>query len=202
MRALGEASKRSSRGLPGRSPGGWRGMRYPCAMLILSLLRHAKSSWDDPSQKDFERPLSKRGETAAPRVGAFMAKQGLAPDLVLCSPAVRARQTLDPVLPHLAGGPTVVYEDNFYLAAPSVMLARVRSIEAKVRHVLIVGHDPGMHELALELSGSGEAEMLQALAAKFPTAGLAVIGFKARTWSKVGPGKGRLQLFVTPKTLA
>ena len=89
-------------------------------------------------------------------------QQGLAPELVLCSPAVRARQTLDLVLPHLAGGPTVVYEDNFYLAAPSVLLARVRKIEAKVRHVLIVGHDPGMQGLALELSGSGEAEALQA----------------------------------------
>ena len=101
-------------------------------MLTLSLLRHAKSSWDDSSQKDFDRALSKRGETAAPRVGAYMAQQGLAPDLVLCSPAVRARQTLDLVLPHLATGPTVVYEDRFYLAAPSVMLARVRKIEAKL----------------------------------------------------------------------
>ena len=105
-------------------------------------------------------------------MGAYMAQQGLAPDLVLCSPAVRARQTLDLVLPRLAGGPTVVYEDSFYLAAPSVLLARVRRIEAKVRHVMIVGHDPGMQGLALELSGSGEARKLQALAVKFPTAGL------------------------------
>jgi len=83
-----------------------------------------------------------------------------------------------------------------------VLLARVRRIEAKVRHVLIVGHDPGMQGLALELSSAGEAERLQALAAKFPTAGLAVIRFKARDWSKVGPAKGRLELFVTPRTLA
>ena len=171
-------------------------------MLTLSLLRHAKSSWDDPSQKDFDRALSKRGETAAPRVGAYMAQQGLAPDLVLCSPAVRARQTLDLVLPRLAGCPTVVYEESFYLAAPSVLLARVRKVDAKVQHVLIVGHDPGMQGLALELSGSGEAQSLQAVAAKFPTAGLAVIRFKARDWSKVGRGKGRLELFVTPKMLA
>ena len=93
-------------------------------MLTLSLLRHAKSGWDDSSLKDFDRPLSERGETAAPRMGAYMAAQGLAPDLVLCSPAVRACRTLDLVLPHLAGGPTVVYEDNFYLAAPSVLLQR------------------------------------------------------------------------------
>lgn len=171
-------------------------------MLTLSLLRHAKSNWDDPSLKDFDRPLAKRGENAAPRMGAYMAAEGLAPELILCSPAVRARQTLDLVLPRIAGGPTVVYEDGFYLAAPSVMLARVRRIEAKVRHAMIVGHDPGMQGLALELAGTGEAELLQALAVKFPTGGLAVIRFKARDWSKVGPAKGRLERFVTPKMLA
>lgn len=171
-------------------------------MLTLSILRHAKSSWDDPSHKDFDRPLSERGEDAAPRMGAYMAAQGLAPELVLCSPAVRARQTLDLVLPHLAGDPTVVYEDNFYLAAPSVMLARVRKVEAKVRHVLIVGHDPGMQGLALELAGSGDAEALQSLGRKFPTGALAVIRFNARDWSKIRPAKGRLELFATPKTLS
>jgi phosphohistidine phosphatase len=171
-------------------------------MLTLSLLRHAKSSWDDAALEDFERPLAKRGESAAPRMGAYMAERGLAPELILCSPAVRARQTLDLVLPHLPGGPTLVYEDNFYLAAPSVLLARLRRVEAKLHHVMIVGHDPGMHELAVELSGTGEPKMLQALAAKFPTAARAVIRFKARSWSKVGPGAGRLELFTTPKMLA
>jgi phosphohistidine phosphatase len=171
-------------------------------MLTLSLLRHAKSSWDDPSLKDFDRPLSGRGKDAAPRMGAYMTARGLAPELVLCSPAVRARETVELVLPHLAVGPTIVYEDTFYLAAPSVMLARVRKVEAKVRHVLIVGHDPGMQGLALDLAGTGDAETLQSLGRKFPTAALAVIRFKAREWSKVGPAKGRLELFATPKTLA
>ena len=171
-------------------------------MLTLSLLRHAKSDWDDPSLKDFDRPLARRGQEAAPRIGAYMAREGLAPDHILCSPAVRARQTLDLVLPRLAGGPTVVYEDSFYLAAPSVLLARLRKIEAKVQHVLVIGHDPGMQGLALELAGDGESEPLKALARKFPTAGLAVIGFKGRDWSRIGPGKGRLDRFVTPKSLA
>jgi phosphohistidine phosphatase len=171
-------------------------------MLTLSLLRHAKSSWDDASLEDFERPLAKRGEAAGPRIGAFMAEHGLVPDLILCSPAVRARQTIDLVLPHLAGGPTVVYEDNLYLAASSVLLARLRRIEGKVHHVMIVGHDPGMQGLALELTGEGDAKMRQALAAKFPTAALAVIRFKAREWAKVQPAKGCLELFVTPKMLS
>ena len=171
-------------------------------MLTLALLRHAKSSWEDGSLEDFERPLAKRGESAAPRIGAFMAEHGLAPQLVLCSTAVRARQTLDLVLPHLAGNPSVMYEDRLYLAAPSVLLARLRRIDGNISHVMIVGHDPGMHGLAVALAGGGEAGMLQALAAKFPTAGLAVIQFKARSWAKVGRGSGRLELFATPKMLA
>ena len=170
-------------------------------MLTLSILRHAKSSWENPGAKDFDRPLAKRGEAAAPRMGAFMAKKGLTPDRILCSPAVRARQTLELLLPELAGAPTVEYEEAFYLAAPSVLLGRVRKIGPKVHHVMIVGHDPGMQGLATDLAGTGDAEALAALARKFPTAGLAVIRFKAREWAKIGPGKGHLDIFMTPKTL-
>lgn len=171
-------------------------------MLTLSLLRHAKSSWDDTSLEDFDRPLAERGKAAAQRMGAYMAAQGIAPELILCSTAVRARQTLDLVLPHLAGPPTVLHEDALYLASPSVLLARVRKIEANIGHAMFIGHDPGMQVLALELSGSGDAEKLQALARKFPTAALAVMRFKARGWSKVKPAKGCLDLFISPKMLA
>jgi phosphohistidine phosphatase len=170
-------------------------------MLTLLLMRHAKSSWDDPSLDDFDRPLAGRGEAAAPRMGAFMREQGLAPDLVLCSSAVRARQTLDLVLPHLPGKPAVVYEKGLYLAAPAALLARIRKIGAKVRQAMVVGHDPGMHMLALELAGAGEPERLQALARKFPTGALAMLRFKVQDWGDVGPGKGSLALFVSPKML-
>jgi phosphohistidine phosphatase len=170
-------------------------------MLTLSLLRHAKSSWDNPNLQDFDRPLNERGRDATPRMGAFMGEQGIAPDLILCSPSVRTRQTLDLVLPHLSPTPTVLYEDAIYLGAPSALLKRIRAVEARVGHVMIVGHDPGLHRLAMELSGSGEPELLQALARKFPTAALAVIVFEKKTWSKVKSGGGRLQLFMTPKRL-
>jgi phosphohistidine phosphatase len=170
-------------------------------MLTLSLLRHAKSSWDTPGLDDFDRPLARRGEEAAPRMGAFMKKHKIAPELILCSTAVRTRQTLDLVLPHLAGTPAVAYEDGLYLAAAGTLLARVRKIDAGITHAMLVGHDPGLHELAMDLAATGDAEALAALARKFPTAGLAVIGFKASAWSKIGSGKGRLELFMTPKTL-
>ncbi|KAB2912050.1 MAG: histidine phosphatase family protein [Hyphomicrobiaceae bacterium] len=170
-------------------------------MLTLSLLRHAKSNWDDVGLKDFDRPLAKRGEAAAPRMGAYMAAHGLMPELILCSSAVRARQTLDLVLPSLADSPTITYEDGLYLASASALLARIRRIDAKVKHALVVGHDPGMHGLALELAGSGNAKMLEALATKFPTAGLAVITFNVQRWSQVKAGAGRLACFMTPKRL-
>jgi phosphohistidine phosphatase len=170
-------------------------------MLTLSLFRHGKSSWNSPSVRDIDRPLSERGEAAVPRMGAYMVAHKIAPELVLCSPAVRARQTLDLLLPHLGSDPTVVYEDGFYLASSSVLLKRVRQIESKMHHVMIVGHDPGLHGLALAVSGEGHPEELQALSAKFPTAGLAVIVFKARDWSGVKEGAGRLTRFITPRRL-
>jgi len=170
-------------------------------MLTLSLLRHAKSSWANPGQQDFDRPLNERGLEAVPRMGAFMADHGIAPDLVLCSPSVRTRQTLDLVLPHFSPAPTVVYEDAFYLGSAVTLLRRIRKLEAGVTHAMIVAHDPGLHQLAMELPGSGDPEAIQALAQKFPPAALAVIVFDGRSWSKVKPGAGRLELFMSPKRL-
>jgi phosphohistidine phosphatase len=170
-------------------------------MLTLSLMRHAKSSWSDARLKDFDRPLSDRGEKAAPRMGAFMARHGLAPDLILCSPAARARQTLDLVLPHFKAAPAVVYEDALYLASPRSMLKRIHKVAAKVRHTMVIGHNPGLQALAQDLAGSGAPEDLEALAEKLPTAGLAVIVLNVRNWAKVGRSGGRLELFTAPKRL-
>ena len=138
---------------------------------------------------------------AAPAMGRFMAVQGLAPDLILCSTAARARQTLELVLPDLPRQTDVAYEDGLYLAAASTMLKRIRAVEAGVRHLMLVGHDPGMHGLASELAGSGDPEQLGALAAKFPTAGLAVIVFDRKSWKTIKAGDGRLAIFVTPRRL-
>ena len=170
-------------------------------MLTLSLLRHAKSSWSDPRLKDFERPLNDRGDTAAPRMGAFMARRGIRPDLILCSTAVRARQTLNLVLPHLKGAPELIYEDALYLASSATMLKRLHRVGVEVSHAMIVGHDPGMHTMAVELAGSGNGDDLRRLAEKFPTAGLAVIVFDVDAWRAVHWGSGRLKLFTAPKRL-
>jgi phosphohistidine phosphatase len=170
-------------------------------MLTLYLLRHAKSSWEDTSIQDFDRPLAPRGQQAAPRMGAYLAEHGIAPELILCSAAVRARQTLALILPKLPGDPTVEFEDGLYLAPPTTLLARIRKVRANTGSVMVVGHDPGMHGLAVELSGRGEAADLQRLATKFPTAALAVISFKASQWSQIKPKAGRLERFMTPRLL-
>lgn len=170
-------------------------------MLTLSLLRHAKSDWSAPGMDDFDRPLAPRGQEAAPRVAAYMASEGLKPQIILCSGALRTRQTLDLVLPLLGGNPEVSYERGLYLASAGTMLSRLHAVSAQVTHVMMVGHDPGMHEIALALAGTGDRESLAALAQKFPTAGLAVLSFEGPRWTDVSAGKGRLLRFVTPKGL-
>jgi phosphohistidine phosphatase len=170
-------------------------------MLMLCLLRHAKSSWEDASVQDFDRPLAPRGEAAAPRMGAYMADNGISPQLILCSPAARTRQTLALLLPKLPGAATVEFEEGLYLASAGSLLARVRKIQANTACLMIVGHDPGLHTLALELAGRGEAADLRRLAHKFPTAGLAVISFKISQWSKIKAKAGRLERFMSPRLL-
>src|SRR5262249_40055524 len=124
----------------------WRnpGSQLSCRMLTLSLLRHATSSWTDARLRDCERPLNERGGKSAPCMGACMARRGLVPDLVLCSTAVRARQTLDLALPYFHGAPAVVYEDALYLASPATLLKLIRAVSADMRHVMVIGHDPGL----------------------------------------------------------
>jgi phosphohistidine phosphatase len=174
---------------------------YAGGMLTLSLLRHAKSSWDDPRLEDFDRPLSERGREAAPRMARFMAANEVLPEVVLCSPSVRTRQTLELVLPHLLPAPAVAFEDALYLASASLLLQRLRRVAGSVSHLMIVAHDPGLHQLAGELAGSGDPQLLDPLARKLPTGGLAVIDFQAQAWSKVRAGAGNLRIFMTPKRL-
>jgi phosphohistidine phosphatase len=172
-------------------------------MLTLSLLRHAKSSWADRELEDRDRPLAKRGTKAARAMGAFIAKEGLLPDLILCSGSIRTRATLALLLSELGTPePQVVYDDVLYMATPVAILGRVQEVKSNTRHVMLIGHNPGLHALALELMGKGNRKDVEALARKFPTGGLAVLTFKARKWSDIGSGGGKLELFVTPRRLS
>lgn len=174
------------------------------AMLTLTLLRHAKSSWDSVELEDFDRPLNDRGRKAAPAAARDLVRLKLLPDLILCSTARRTRETLALVLPELgkakaAVKPSVIFEDDLYLAFVTALLERIRRIEDGPRSVLLVGHNPGLQGLALALIGAGEGEDIAALADKFPTAAIAAMTFEAERWAAVEPAGGRLIHFVTPK---
>lgn len=172
-------------------------------MLTLSLLRHAKSSWADPDVDDAGRPLAKRGIKAAPLIGGVMKREELRPDRVLCSPAVRARETLEFVLGEIGGRPPEIQlAEELYPGSPTAMLERLRGLGKQHRHVLVVGHNPGLHALALDLIGKGDREQLARLATKFPTAALAVLRIPGDRWSGLRRGAARLDHFITPRSLA
>jgi len=174
-------------------------------MKRLLLLRHAKSDWSDPLLEDFDRPLASRGRVAAPRMGRYLASKIGAPDLVLCSDALRTRQTWSLVAAELAEtapARPVKFLRGLYLARPSRLLSSIRRAPDDVGSLLLVGHNPGMHDLACALVGDGKAKALGRLAGKFPTAALAEIHFDLAQWRALEPGTGRLKRFVRPKDLA
>jgi phosphohistidine phosphatase len=160
----------------------------------LALVRHAKSSWADPDIADHDRPLNARGRRAATLVGRHLRNAGLEPHLVLCSSATRARQTLE--LLNIGTTTEVLIEDQLYGAAASALLARVRRVPAAVRSLLLIGHNPGIEELARMLVGDGLA-----VPEKFPTAAVADLRLPIRTWTELDSGIGRLCAFVIPRKL-
>jgi len=168
-------------------------------MHTLILLRHAKSSWQDPALSDKDRPLNSRGVAAAPLMGRAMAKHGLDPDLVLCSPARRTRDTLALVMPELKTEPQVVYEDDLYHGTSAEMLALLQKIAPAAKQVLVVGHNPELQQFAVDLIGSGPKHLRDRLEAKLPTAGLVVIRFSTGAWSNIVMNSGKLELFLTPR---
>lgn len=169
-------------------------------MRRLFLLRHAKSSWQTEGQDDFDRPLNARGRKAGPLMGAYIAEHGTSPDLILCSTACRARQTLSLILPFLAGEATIHLEDALYLASSDRMLARLVQAEDSFERVMIIAHNPGLQDLTLSLAEFGAD--LETVRNKFPTAALAQIDFDIDSWAAAAPREGILTRFVTPRGLA
>lgn len=166
----------------------------------LIVLRHAKSAWPD-GVPDHDRPLAPRGRRDAPAAGRWLRKSGLVPDRVICSTAERARETWLLAEEKLGAHPETVFDERVYGATSAELVALARHTPAAVRTLLIVGHDPAMHELTLDLAGAqpGDdgSDALDRVRIKFPTAGIAVLEFSG-AWSKLGPGQARLADFVVP----
>ena len=170
-------------------------------MRRLMLLRHAKSDWSAPGARDRDRALNPRGHEAAPKMGAYMARHGLVPDLIAASPATRVIETLNHLLPAFKDPPTIRHDDRLYESGADTQLDVIRETPRNVHSLLLVGHNPGLAELASLLIASGDVEARRQLIEKFPTAALAVIDFPLDDWSKLHPKAGRLDRFVIPRAL-
>lgn len=170
-------------------------------MLSLLLLRHAKSSWDNPKLDDFDRPLAPRGIKAAPKIGAYIQRRELLPDLVLCSTAQRARETLSLIIPYLACESTIRMQRKLYHSeSANALLDHIRQQDSRFKTIMLVGHNPALHDLATTVVKSGSEQYRKQLAEKFPTAALAVIRFKTSDWRSIDCN-GNLDKLVLPRLL-
>ena len=170
-------------------------------MLTLGILRHAEAVRDIAGRGDFERDLTPEGEAAARRLGAWMRRHGVAPDLVLTSSAVRTQRTSELVFGAFDPEVTIVSESALYLASPRTLLARVRQLPDSVRHLVLVGHNPGLHAFATALVGSGPADLLAQVEDDLPTAAFVMLEIDAARWADVQPDTARLTDIVVPKRL-
>ena len=173
-------------------------------MPTLMLLRHAKSDHDDPKQDDHDRPLSDRGRKDAPRMGTYIRDQGWQPALVICSTSERTRETWDLIEPQLKTTPKVRFDRAIYLAAWPSLVSIVQSAPASTPSLMVIGHNPGMEQLALALAlqpkTPSERALLETMSKKYPTCALAVLEFDG-DWRNVKAGTGRLTAFVRPKDI-
>lgn len=171
-------------------------------MKTLTLLRHAKSSWDDPVARDFDRPLNARGIRGAKRVGRYLRDEGLVYDHLLSSPAIRCTETLDYLWEGMGRSMTPSWDRRIYLASAATLLDVVHDAPDRAEALLMCGHNPGFEDLALMLVPDRQGDALRdAVEEKFPTAALAEIAFDVEHWSDVASNGGRLLRFVRPRDL-
>jgi phosphohistidine phosphatase len=169
----------------------------------LLLLRHAKSSWDDPTLADRDRPLAPRGIKAATLIAEYLRAERMTPELVLCSPARRTRETVGLLQPALDKDTEVRIDERLYGAGVGELLETVRGVDDSIGSVLVVGHNPGLHDATAALAGAGgdDAEAMEQLRTKFPTAALAILEVMTG-WAQLAAGQARLAGVVLPRRLA
>ncbi|WP_328884936.1 SixA phosphatase family protein [Streptomyces sp. NBC_00316] len=163
----------------------------------LVVLRHAKSAWPD-DVPDHERPLAPRGRRDAPAAGRWLRESDCVPDLVVCSTASRTRQTWDLVSDELDAITPVIHDARVYQASAGELLGVVRDIPARVRTLMLVGHNPGVQDLVLMLAGEADGSALERTRAKFPTSAIAVLCLPG-PWPDLDPGAARLTGMIVPR---
>jgi phosphohistidine phosphatase len=163
------------------------------------LLRHGKSSWSDSTLADIDRPLAPRGERASRKLAKYIRRKRIRPVLVLCSPALRARETLEAVEASLGKHCVVEVVPQLYAASEQELLERLQALPEPVSSVMLVGHNPGLQNLALGLASRGA--FLPELEEKFPTGALATLVVRSASWSALGRGDAELVDYVVPRQL-
>jgi len=170
-------------------------------MRRLLLLRHAKAERSEPGAEDQSRTLVDRGRKDAAKIGAYMAGHALVPDRVIISPAARTQETWKYAASAFRPAPAAMSAERLYDATPHVVLTVIKDAPASAHTLLVIGHNPGLHELALMLIASGDVDARERLREKLPTAGLVIVDFAFDDWDRLHPRCGRLERFVTPKSL-
>jgi phosphohistidine phosphatase len=169
-------------------------------MKRLLLLRHSKTERAAAGERDRDRKLTARGRADAPTVGAYMVHHGLLPDVAVTSPATRAEETFELVAAEFKKQPRAVRDERIYNASTETLVRIIRETR-DAKTLLLVGHNPGLHDLALRLVASGDTEMRERLNEKLPTSGLVVIDFALDDWSGLHASSGRLERFVSPRSI-
>jgi len=165
------------------------------------LLRHAKTERAEPGERDHDRKLTRRGCRDAPIIGAYMLHHGLIPDLTLVSPARRAQETWTLLAAAFAKPPRAVNDERIYNAGVERLMALIGE-KRPARTLLVVGHNPGLQDLAVHLIASGDVEARERVREKLPTSGLVIIDLPLDDWQELHPRSGRLDRFVSPRLIA
>lgn len=170
-------------------------------MTILAIMRHAKSDWGQPDLADFDRPLNERGRKAAKRVGRELRHRNFRFDHVLASPAVRVRETLGRLWRGYEAELDVTFDPRIYDASVDTLLELVRAIPANVHAPLLVGHNPGLHRLVLELTADEDHGLRQKVSQNLPTAAVALVELSGERWDETALGSGKIVELILPREL-
>jgi phosphohistidine phosphatase len=170
-------------------------------MKTLYLMRHAKAGWDDPQQRDFDRPLTPRGEAAAVLMGRFLRAQSISVDVLLASPAVRNAMTWDRLESSWKSSLAPIFEQSIYMATVDTLLGLVQASPRSAKAMMLLGHNPGMEDLSFKLIGDGDEGGIDLLDHGFTTAAIAELSFDVADWSDITAKSATLQRFITPRSL-
>ncbi|MGI9407838.1 MAG: SixA phosphatase family protein [Hyphomicrobiaceae bacterium] len=171
-------------------------------MRRLILFRHAKSDWTASGAKDHARKLAPRGIVAAPLMASWLHDEGLAPDHILCSTAARTRQTLDLALTQWPKKPHVHFDKKLYLSSAERILQLIMEHGGDAETLMVIGHNPDLHDLTLSLVEPGQQSAVAAQIGKYPTAAMAIFNFEIDRWPDIAPGTGSLAAFEKPRDLS